>query len=519
MKKKLCLVLALPVFSVFVLFWIFYVPNNPDRLFRMIPKEARAISVHEDVGGRLPDILANPVVAELLSNSGQMDASDLSSEQLEMLDKYVNGRILVGQADGSRLRAQPYIFFGAWIGSKSTLLHFVGDLAEYDGLEKLKRYNGRDIWKVSAELTGTGMPLYLSVIEGAVIGCLSTDEVVHRYLLDIYDGRVEGAGPKVLEELYRNAALEPQPDMGWMNGSIIGLDDSSSWAVSNFSESGMTGKIVVPMELPESNSEAGDLSPVRKLFGDHPIAVASLSGSVLAQKNAGVATDPISPVVLNILNQVEPEEGYLACFGGDKMSTKYQAGSMGFNLPTVMVALRFANEVETRDKMAELIEAVNAVSGWGLVPSRRSGANGADLFVIEGENPSPYAEMQPATRVCYLYVENWVFICANRTTLLRLQMLSAKNEGIPAWEKALNEQPGAAAFWLNLRTGGKDVRSAVATYFLSMSFGGDPDQAAVAQEIFKQTKKWTKVIAPLEEFVVWTRGVDDQSEISFRMGK
>ncbi len=476
-------------FAVLCLFWVFYFPLRPDRLFRAVPPGMALGSYHRDLAREWRLLAEHPRLIPLLERAGVADAGRWRDDEGIYLTLYwLTGRHtvfgLAGHPDDEiadlRVTGASYVGWKARPMELLWRIRWVPGLGRLDVTPSGTRYL---TFRRSKTMRALGLVLSLDIVEGVLVGVLSSDPDAARELA----ARVRYDAP--VESLYRPEAEPwrnlpktghrlwiPARTAAWLDRRIGPWEiDVDSFAAPSLRLDGLGSPW---FDLPGPPARWGfgrSARPVGPAAArEAPFAAAMLSSELLQALWPGdwptPASEPRSSLPW-VTFDGKPHGGSLAGFAVPTLTARIPwnngdstnpAGAGESPMPLAVLA----GAGETTKWSVRSVPPIAGRAGWVIKPGDRL------LPFRIGSEESPFVETGAG----------WLTLGSNRSGY-RSQQVALASEGRPFTRApaAADGDPEVAAWvWIDCERADAEVRhlAAVAQLAARLSDGADARVAA-----------------------------------------
>lgn len=472
-----------------VLGWILYIPHDPTRVFDAIPASATFVSVHHGLGDEWPTLVRLPVVTNALRSAGVKtnDIEKLATDPdtFRVVRQLASREAVIAYVPSLGFQDRPAWVFATWIGPQSFNLRFQLLFARQTDYRPVPVDHGRTVYVTRTRFSDPAQRLSLAMVDGMLLGCISTDPVGARWLLetsDRYPWKPSLHTSGLLDQARPLVGKEPPPHWGWV--LIPGADGAThlpNGLAAYTLDLGDARRVGLHLAWPGTLGcdmrpvEPGKLGPVAALLGSNvdllavvpPDAVAPFmapSDGALWQQmlQSLLATNGLPAHPLVLLAVLDAENcGRIRGPLGPVLG----ALTKGLKVPSVVAGLTVGSAEEGDARINSVLGRLNASYGTTLIT--RSATVGADrITTIEQVGRGFYSSFEPDERLAYVVRDGWLFLCSNAAVLKRRLAAPAANEPA-AWQSAVAEGAAAAGAWVDLRAAAKTVRDLSGTVQLA----------------------------------------------------
>jgi len=498
------------------------VPYEPGRMYRALPAGVTVLSGHHNLAGRWEQVVANPL---LLSVATALGADPLDWEEWKndetvqsLLDILATHELLLGYAPELHGSGEPGWVFSAWLGGDSQRMRWLLKSLKIPELRRAASRNGWPVWVWTPRGLKSDQRITISVIEGMVVGCIASGTLGIDHVLACADGNAAS-----LEA--RPSLWLPEPteyaDRGWVRLQQLGRrePDPLHYALRLLPGGGVEGALRLPFAptVTGSVSSAQATEDMAGLVGDLPIACAVLDRSLGRVWLDQVFTNALAREVRGLLGGESPGTVTLGVLGGG-----YSGRFMAVRLPTVLGGVTVADPARAVADMGGVLDRLNAVTRWGLVPQLTL-VGTQRVYAVEGTGRTVYAKLETRERLAYTALGGSLVVGSNLETLSKL-LAEQQAQGTRAGGRLgdgvrhMRERQALAYVWFDLLEGGKVARLAITAWSLKLLVE-DAAKSQPMRERLNVAKAWLDALAPFGQLHVWARPTADATEIEFKVGE
>ena len=513
LHPKRLLTLALLAVAVAVgVWWVGYIPYDPQAIYRPIPSSATVVGRHLALPARWNDLMANPLAQALLRTAGVEPAEAASlvadAESRKWFEKLA-GREGVLAYLPDRFGGAPTWMAVSHLGGQSQKLRWQLALFRVPGFERMRRFPGRSVWRVESPDLEPGQHLVIAFGEGVIMACLAESPLAIAEVLGAYDGHV----PRLLEEepsFGRFAAEDDRrvPDRLWIRDeSALAAGKASGIVVDVPVLRGDAISLSAATEggapVPEDRPAASELEALARLLGEAPCAAAVLKREALLQVLVQPGLDRTARHALRMILDVATADRLAVVFMDGEMGGRLAWGAMGalglagLRVPTVLAAAPVQDEADAQAAIQRVLDASNSRYKAAFVLQPVS-APPATIYVLESAGGDEWVDsLAKSDRPAYVILDGWLLASSNLAALQKLAQATGAGRpegGAPAWAAAV-DGPSAARVWLDLARSGKVARDAIATWSMAQMFIDNQGSMAARQKL-NEAKAWIDAFAP-----------------------
>ncbi len=463
--------------------WLNYVPFVPGRLLVAVPAEATWISTHHDLDDRWDELIANPLVRELVGES--LAGSDAGLQRLRSVLRRDTIFAYVPQIGPKR---KPAWFLVSWIGARSFQLQWWLNLRPPDTIEHHPVHRGRNYWTVNDR------PVAFALEEGMLIACITEDPESILHAMACFDGSAPSAAET--DEVRREWLVDPgAPDRGWYRAWAESSDRATRYELT---EAG-SDRLAIRVHLPEQVLAAGvegemsGLAAVQPLFGDLPAGLMHVRADALDVLLGPWSTTSWATEIQTLFREAGGQRVLIGLFGGE-----YSGRLRGLRVPAIVAVSPVPDEGQALRAAASTLHRLNARQEWGLLMKDIPGESNV-IHVVDSASGTAYAEQPTEEKFAFGVVEGCLLVASNYDTLQRLvarrQWASAPTEpgALGVWRVARDASPMAGSF--DLERSGKSVRNGLAVYAMTQMMSSRPG----ASEARGRTEKIKQGVMGIQE--------------------
>lgn len=446
--------------------WLFFVPYRPGRILAPIPAGSEWVSLHRDPAARLDQVLANPVVTNLLHGMG-VGVADLGSLP-PLAGRLANREIAVAYIPHMPMDGQPGWAAVSWVGAWSHWLRWALTIRTPPGMEQKEWGRARWYWTRPVTVGGRRLHMSFTMEEGMVIGCLGGQPESLGSLLACFDGTTPSWGS--LGVSYTTFLLtDAAPDRAVRRSAFLPVQQI---ALDELSGRAVRARLVADAGGGVDGAEAVAQGTVAiDWFGDLPagVAVASADGAqMLARMGWG---DAWSETVRLLTQATGASTVTMALFGGE-----FSGRLHGVRVPALAAAWP-VRDGPTAIRVAEAaLTRVGAATGMALLSEPVDSMPEA-VFSVSVPPPSEYGMLDSGERAAYAVVDGWMVASSHLDSLTRI--LRRRR-----WNPADQAAGSAGALWGGLQpdasvtvacdlfAAGDTIRNGLAVYRLSKMMEG-----------------------------------------------
>jgi hypothetical protein len=493
-KHARLLRIGIAAFIVLALFWLGYVPERRDRVFRALPANTVFASEHLNLAKVWRSRFDNPLIVGTLAGAGVDNVADWSSDtNIVWIVRLVSGRrSLIAWSPALGPSATPSWMGASWAGFRGPLLRTLLFVRWVPGLGRLQttplgtRY--LDTASKKAKARGESGPmLAFSLRENVLLATLGEDPDAVRAM----DWRLTHDAP--LAPLF---ADDPQP---WRK---TGQFPHRAWVDASFSPVELPIKGTVEARLLHIRGDRLGLSAILPTPRRQPSVGAVdevLAGRCTAADS--LASDDACALLMlpgasarNLINTLLPGlpiTGNTAPTGEDAalyINTKPLGGRL-FNLAVPSLTLLYPGPAGTAGVMTQSVDQVARATHLKL-RTYEPAHNMNGRLLIDWMGGSKHIRLTKDDCVAAEIHPGWLTLCTSAASLDAQRGYAAEEKG--AWRGPLAEQTAAAGttgldgyLWIDLGRTTYELRQIHAVYRLATALGAirvtEQESAAMAR--------------------------------------
>ena len=506
-RDRLGLGLVLLLSLALGIWWLFYVPYAPVRLYRAIPAHAAAVSAHRDLPRRWEDLAANPVMRSLFRSLGADpdEAGAVTQDPVlaALLEQLAGRDLVLGYVPSLGPQRLPAWVASSWIGGKSNHLQWLAPLLEIEGLTRGRSRGGHALWVPDEEAFAEGPQPSVALLEGMLVWCLSSDPGAIQAVLDCCDGtRPSIATALGKTEQVRWLLESEDPDRGWvLPGALAqGMGEAGErpvfFAFEAFTATRIRGRLERSFALAPGTPPGGEPlagADLEQLFGDLPLVVMTLRRD-LAERGLAEWPSPWAGTAEQALADMDVPHVAAGLLGG-----AFSGRLKGIRVPSLVLALQTDDEEAGLRAMHAALDLLNAEYQLGAIPKAQHSGAGR-LYRIDASTEHAYGRLADGEQAGYAFAGQWMVLCSSSGVLEQLLLRYHAGRGSEAaaapW-RAATDEADAASCWLNLEEGGKTAKLALTAYSLKLLFSG-PDQIGETLAAINEAKAWIDALSSLK---------------------
>ncbi|NCC51082.1 MAG: hypothetical protein EOM20_07695 [Spartobacteria bacterium] len=499
--------------------WLCFVPDHPHSLYAAIPVEAEYISVSRDVAARWDTFLQNPLTRSLVISLGAApeELDDLSQDpDLRFwMQKLFSDEVVVANVPAHAFGQDDTWIITTWLGGRSLRYRWLMPWIKDRRLTRIGQHEGHALWRYDTRKWDFPYPLYFAFVEGGMIGCMSPHASTIQYVLDTYDGRTSfGVKPFVAwmkapsDELDRGWIRLP-PDADW---------PACTYALSDIGSNTISGSVGIeaPWLKPGVTLSALNTNTLGRLLGDLPMAAVVFPLDMSHTEWMNILPVETRKVLLELTAATQPRV-VVAALMGDEYSGRFK----GLKLPGVVLGIQMQQPGPALKNAQDAIDRLNAAYKWGLIAGRYPVGEHA-IYVIESTGDTAYALFNASECMAFAVVDDWFLLAGSSETLRRLvaryQQPAALIEARAGrWGRAFDPELCAGFGWLDLLSGGKAIRNAIAAWSLKLMFEDAGNSQRQRQQL-NEIRAWLEGLGSMETCWIWMNTDEGRTTFRFQMG-
>lgn len=474
-SRRLVFWLILIISLIISVWWIFYVPYRPDRVFGAIPATATVVSVNENLAGEWDAVFTNPLLLRAVKAAEVEESAitKLKSNKVvrKWTEKLAADRTIIAYVAALGPEQKPALVAASWIGNQSRLLRWQMAWIKTRDLIPVNLDGGNlKIWLSNTKFGKTDLRLSLALSEGLVLACISEDPIGVRTLLEAAE-----AYP------FRHTLAErDRPALA--RGLLKGHPRHWGWLEAK------NKPVAFEFEL-KPKSLCLNLSGLESLPVSAPLKDAA--GSETAMNFIGNTSDLAALLPLSWVNEFLPRDPSLLLiktvqefanstdaptnalafvalldqdhYGrvrGPMNKTMKALMSKGVKVPTLLAGLQVKSDAEADKRINQMLAKLNSQYGLELVAGPFEPESGLRMTSIQDARKSFYGSFELQERVAYAARGNWLILASNGSILKKI-LSQPPREGKSEWTLDATEMPAATA-WANLNGIAQTLKNAVA---------------------------------------------------------
>lgn len=521
--------IALAVFFIAVTGYLFWMPYDPDSLYRAIPADAALVSSHQNLGQRWPRLVTNVWLNSLLGAeeiSGQTPAPN-TRPSVSRLIRLAQRDTLLAYLPAPGGDGKPIWMAAAWIGGWSPCVRWALFWGRWPRLKDLGAFGSRTMWGLQTPLAN-GQRLSFACGDGVLLACLSPDPTAIRYVLMAYDGLIPST--RALSEL-QTVSRTASPDVVWCQWRAP--TNAEQWtltgALTRFDDQGLSATIRLrPSPYRQARlADSINIAAVEQALGNLPALVIALPLPTLQDGLRSTATDSAwLQTIRRILQsdwiqQDANSHGglVLALFTGE-YGGGYGRQPLRMSIPALMAFARVRRPDSVQRMISQELDLLNARHRLGLIQDPIPLTVGAQtIWTIEITSNNSLAVLEAEDRPAYTLVGDWLIVSSQAGSLVklmrRLQKLGNETTLTPAgWHGAISAENTSGLAWLDLDAGGKTVQLALSLWGLSQRTADTPSMP----NAIKAARTLLDQIRPLQSCTLWMEPEGSNTVVRVEIG-
>ncbi|MEI8140627.1 MAG: hypothetical protein WCI03_12260 [bacterium] len=470
--RQIAFWMILIVSVILSIWWIFYVPYRPDRVFDAIPAGTSWVSVHQNLAGDWDALVNNPLLSRVFkaaeTNEGAMAALRTNEVARKWITKLTSAQTVVAYSPAMGSMQKPALIAASWIGTQSRLLRWQMAWIKTRELTPVYLDNGNlTIWMSHEKIGKSNMRLSLALSEGLILACVSEDPIGVRTLLESaehypYRHTVSESGRPALVETMLGGSPH---HWGWFEASQNPLAFQLDIKPETLSlEMSGTGKLPPALNLKEAEGTGNALN----LIGKTSDFAALLP---LSWASEFIPAEP-SSLLLKTLRELADTTGtptnalaFVALLDQNHngrirgpINKNLRGLIKGVKAPTLLLGMQIQSDAEADKRINQALTKLNSQFGMELTAGPFEPESGLRITSILDSQKSFYSAFEPEERVVYVVRGNWLIIASNGAILKRL-LTEQNSEGRNDWKLDPAALPAASA-WANLNGMGQTLKNA-----------------------------------------------------------
>ncbi len=434
MRKRILIWAVLFAAVAATAWWMLYMPYRPDRIFAAIPVNATLVNVQQDLAGQWDTLTRNPVILNALRAGGVQDgdisALSTNKEIHKWAARLVSDQSILAYVPSIGEHHKPALVFASWIGNQSRLLRWQAAWIKSRDVEAISLDEGRTtVWRIRTNLEKSDLRLSVALSEGLILGCLSSDPIAVKSLLETAEGvpgRLSLAGTD--KPAKTRSLLTGAPALwGW--GDAFGNHVAYAMDLNHGPLSlTITGQHSLPLTKPlqessglrtannltATTSDLATILPLSWVQSLMPEESSSLWIQTLRQLAGRSPSGADALAFLALLDQ--DHNGRLR----GPLGSSLGAFIKGVKTPTLLVGLQLGNADEADSRIKTVLSELNSRYNLTLKTSPMQDAGDTGITLIEESRRNFYGSFEPGERVAYAMADDWLILASNATVLKKL---------------------------------------------------------------------------------------------------
>ena len=359
--------LLLAVFAGLCLWYAFFFPYDPVRLWRAIPPQARWTVEIPRLAESWPALLRHRGLRAAAAAYGwpeaQLERLAADREAARLVRRLASERTLIAYVPRFGRWGQPALVAASWVGGESQILKMQAALHLLPGLRRLRLDGGREAWEWRPRGLPPGQRVSMALVEGVFLACVSPDPRGVQQLIF----RLETGAPAAEEgrqSLPSSAAPAAPADSSarlWIavGGEPAGADPRRRWRIdltwpdADRLEGRLLGLDPPPGSPRAAAERAADLAP---WIGNFPGAMLAFPYAWL-QPRLGASATGVWEYAAAFLRTNVAERGSVRLYLSD---TNHSGRLFGFRAPVVLAGVPLADPAAARG----MIGAAFGIGAW-----------------------------------------------------------------------------------------------------------------------------------------------------------
>ena len=541
--RRILFWMLLALFVALVAWWTLYVPYRPDRLYDAIPANATFVSVHQNLAGRWPAFVQNPLVRSVAVSAGveskALDQFATDPVSRKWLERLASRDVVVAYVPSIGYSGRPAWVMASWIGGYSQRLRWLFSWGSVPDVRRVNSDGTRSIWLVHGTLFRGTTQLSLALREGILLAAVSDDATAVRYLIEASDRSPLVPSARSSHQLDQVRALWPAEmttDRGWVNlGGLRARGPellAYAWALKP--GGGMQAVLRAAYELPPAPDVpvAAAGSPGR-LAGDLSQAVVLLPWShvraFLPPPEASFWVEAVDELVKGAAADRGPGHVLVGVVGGEysgRIRSLLGGATLGLikglKVPGLVAAVPVADAEQARQAMLSALDKLNAKYQLGLIPRPVADFNAGAITAIEGTRGGFYGRFEPDEQIAYTVTNGWLLLASNAGSLKHLLAKAADKDAAGtapggAW-KDVGAVPGANAYgWVDLTAFSGTLRESIAAVSLALLVKSGPETKVLRQNL-AEVRAWVETVQPMKHGALWLTSNGAVTDVRIDLG-
>ncbi len=509
MRQRIVFWLVLLAATSAGVWWLLYVPYRPDRVLAAIPAEATLVSVQMNLAGQLDALSRNPVILNALLAGGIQNGDIAGVATNPVLKKWAarlaSDQSVLAYVPSMGPQHKPAIVFASWIGNQSRLLRWQMAWIKSRDVQPIPLNAGRlTLWRIKTDLEKSDLRISVALSEGLILGCLSSDPVAVRSLLETAEGIPGRLSLLDTDKPARSRALLHgiPPQWGWFlaNGSLVAYQLALGNGPLTLD---FTGKHSLPPSIPLSGNKE------MKTANNFTATTSDLSAILPLSWLQAMTSDESSSLWIQTFRQLaEPNRGepdalaFLALL--DQNHSGRLRGPLGSSLgafikgvktPTLLIGMQLGTAQEANRRVQNVIDGLNSRYNLTLKTTPWDMAGRTGIILIEESRKNFYGSFEPGERVAYAMADDW-FILASNAQILKQLLESTPTVALPVTDSA-GASPSATVH-LQLDSLSQTVKTTSGVLKLAALFNTS-QEVIQARDSLNRAGTWASVLGSFGE--------------------
>ena len=495
--KRAAFWVLLVLFIAGSIWWTLHVPYQPRKLLRAIPGHAVVVSMHDQLAGRLDEVVEHPFASLLIAVSGGSpgDVKELlQDEGFRYIKNLVGERDLVmAYVPFLSSDAQGSWVFAGWIGGKSQRLRITAPFLTIKDLRRLDNVGGWPVWTYVWSVDGQPQRLTMALVEGMIIGVMARDPRAIELLIDACNGAFPSMDSRH-DLLFWTQSLMDSPRQDRFLFKQTSWPESRYWLTEiDLSDSEkLQARVSTRSRGGVDFKEGLDVAGPASFWGADAITFGALESSLVRNILPHPEGNAPSAMFQELLAQANAPAVALGLFGGET-SGRFR----GIRVPTIMAGYFAGTQTDVKQDLLRLLDRWNARYRWGLVLAENR-VNGRIVWRIESTADTAYAAIDPTEQIAFTVDDGWVYISSNYKGLesLLASRAMARNAADQGFADVMQDQAGRGVgyFGMDMARGNDTLRLAISAYSLKLLFE-DAQGSRETRQKLNEAKAWLDMLA------------------------
>lgn len=530
--RRFFIFIALAVFLIATIGYLFWLPYDPASLYRAIPADAALVSSHRNLGQRWPQLATNlwlnPFLSAEETSEQALNTKSISTTLLlvSRLIRLARRDTLLAYLPAPGSTGKPAWMTASWIGGWSPCVRWALFWGRWPGIRELGAFGGRTMWGLQTPLTGD-QRLSFACGDGVLLACLSPDPDAIRYALMAYDGLIPST--RAMSEL-RTMPEPVSPDVVWCQwqGPANAEQFTLTGALTRFDDQGLSAAIRLrPSPFRQARlADSINVAVVKQVLGDLPALVMALPMTTIQD---GLFSTESGPAWLRATRRIlqsdwiqQNTNGLVLAFFTGEYGGGYGRQPLRLSIPALMAFVRVRQPESICRIIGRELDFFNARHRLGLIQDPSPLTVGAQtIHTIEITSNNTLSALEAEDRPAYTLVGDWLIISSQAGSLVKLMhRFQAPGNEIPltpvGWHGAMSAKNTSGLVWLDLDTGGKSVQLALTLWGLSRRTA-DPDSPR-GRDAIKAARALLEQIRPLQSCTLWMEPEGSNAVVRVEIG-